>query len=68
VGTEVDTLISIESFDAGFGTNGGFKGTNFDDFIVGTSNNENYFWYGIFGLDGNDTVSGGGGDDKVFGG
>jgi hypothetical protein len=43
--------IYSKASDAGFGTNGGFKGTNFDDFIVGTSNNENYFWYGIFGLD-----------------
>jgi len=68
VGTEVDTLISIESFNEGFGLNGGFRGTNFNDVIVGSSDNENYYWYGIFGLDGNDTVSGGEGDDKVFGG
>ncbi|NCT52976.1 MAG: hypothetical protein GPJ04_17640, partial [Microcystis aeruginosa G13-03] len=68
IGSEVDTLISIESFDVGGVFSGGFRGTNFNDVIVGTSNDENGFFYGIFGLDGNDTVSGGGGDDKVFGG
>jgi Ca2+-binding RTX toxin-like protein len=60
VGTEVDTLISIDSF------NRYFKGTNFNDVIVGTADNENY--YGIQGLDGNDAISGGAGRDQIFGG
>ena len=68
IGSEVDTLISIESFNAGRALSGGFEGTDFNDFIVGTSDNENYFWYGLFGNGGDDTVSGGAGDDKVFGG
>ncbi|MBE9244096.1 calcium-binding protein [Microcystis aeruginosa LEGE 00239] len=68
IGSEVDTLISIESFNAGRALSGGFEGTDFNDFIVGTSDNENDFFYGLFGNDGDDTVSGGAGDDKVFGG
>ncbi len=68
IGSEVDTLISIESFNAGRALSGGFEGTDFNDFIVGTSDNENYIWYGLFGNGGDDTVSGGAGDDKVFGG
>ncbi|WNF12856.1 bluetail domain-containing putative surface protein [Microcystis aeruginosa] len=64
VGSEVDTLISIESFDG----DGGFKGTAFDDVIVGTSANDTNWWNGgLFGGDGNDTISGGAGDDKLFG-
>ncbi|ODV37652.1 beta strand repeat-containing protein [Microcystis aeruginosa] len=68
IGSEVDTLISIESFNAGRALSGGFEGTDFNDFIVGTSDNENDFFYGLFGNDGDDTVSGGAGNDKVFGG
>jgi hypothetical protein len=61
VGTEVDTLISIESFNYP----GGFIGTNFADVIVGTADNENF--YGISGRDGNDTISGGAGNDELYG-
>ncbi|MBS9390989.1 MAG: cadherin domain-containing protein [Dolichospermum sp. WA123] len=61
VGTEVDTLTSIDSFRV----YGGFKGTAFNDVIVGTSANED--WWGLYGGDGNDNISGGAGNDKVFG-
>ncbi|MFM5945838.1 MAG: calcium-binding protein, partial [Dolichospermum sp.] len=63
LGSEVDTLISLESFNAGRALSGGFEGTDFNDFIVGTSDNENDFFYGLFGNDGDDTVSGGAGND-----
>ena len=39
IGSEVDTLISIESFNAGRALSGGFEGTDFNDFIIGTSDN-----------------------------
>ncbi|MFM6281057.1 MAG: calcium-binding protein, partial [Dolichospermum sp.] len=68
IGSEVDTLISIESFNAGRALSGGFEGTDFNDFIVGTSDNENDIFYGLKGNGGDDTVSGGAGDDNVFGG
>ncbi|MFM6129345.1 MAG: cadherin domain-containing protein, partial [Sphaerospermopsis kisseleviana] len=61
VGTEVDTLTSIDSFRV----YGGFKGTAFNDVIVGTSANED--WWGIYGGDGNDNISGGSGNDKLYG-
>ncbi|MEA5530489.1 calcium-binding protein, partial [Dolichospermum sp. UHCC 0684] len=60
IGTEVDTLTSIESFN----DYPGFQGTNFDDVIVGTSDNESW---GIYGRDGNDNISGGAGNDKLYG-
>ncbi|MFM6128683.1 MAG: bluetail domain-containing putative surface protein, partial [Sphaerospermopsis kisseleviana] len=68
IGSEVDTLISIESFNAGRALSGGFEGTDFNDFIVGTSDNENDIFYGLNGNGGDDTVSGGAGDDLVRGG
>ncbi|MFM6252709.1 MAG: calcium-binding protein, partial [Dolichospermum sp.] len=68
IGSEVDTLISIESFNAGGIFSGGFEGTDFNDFIVGTSDNENNIFYGLKGNGGDDTVSGGAGDDLVRGG
>ncbi|MDB9445225.1 Calx-beta domain-containing protein, partial [Anabaena sp. CS-542/02] len=63
IGSEVDTLISIESFDG----EGGFRGTAFDDVIIGTAANDNWWNGGLFGGDGNDTISGGAGDDKLYG-
>ena len=67
IGSEVDTLISVDSFNAGRLLSGGFEGTDFADVIVGTSDSENYVFYGLFGRGGNDTISGGAGDDKIFG-
>ena len=61
VGSEVDTLISIESFDAFLSS---FIGTAFDDVIVGTSSSEGW---GLSGREGNDTISGGAGDDNLYG-
>ncbi|MFB2805834.1 calcium-binding protein, partial [Microcystis sp. BLCC-F209] len=62
IGSEVDTLISIESFNAGQGLSGGFTGTNFNDVIIGTSDSESLGGiYGLFGLAGDDTISGGAG-------
>ncbi|MFM6045754.1 MAG: hypothetical protein ACKPCC_24665, partial [Dolichospermum sp.] len=40
-------------------------GTAFADVIVGTSANED--WWGIYGGDGNDNISGGAGNDNLFG-
>ncbi|WP_371413522.1 Calx-beta domain-containing protein, partial [Microcystis aeruginosa] len=69
IGSEIDTLISIESFNTGQGLSGGFTGTNFNDVIIGTSDSESLGGiYGLFGLAGDDTISGGAGDDKVSGG
>ncbi|NCR46461.1 MAG: hypothetical protein GPJ09_21425, partial [Microcystis aeruginosa SX13-01] len=66
IGSEVDTLISIESFiDNNY--DGQFTGTAFDDVIVGTSANDQSRYGGLFGGDGNDTISGGAGDDKLYG-
>ncbi|AKV66558.1 hypothetical protein [Microcystis panniformis] len=59
VGSEVDTLISIESFNYD-----SFWGTDFADNIVGTSDGE---WGGLYGGDGNDTISGGAGNDNLYG-
>ncbi|WP_149976320.1 calcium-binding protein, partial [Microcystis aeruginosa] len=57
IGSEVDTLISIESFNAGQGLSGGFTGTNFNDVIIGTSDSESLGGiYGLFGLAGDDTI------------
>jgi Ca2+-binding RTX toxin-like protein len=68
IGSEIDTLISIESFNGGgLVIDGTFKGTAFADVIVGTSNNEDNYYGGIYGRDGNDTISGGGGDDNLYG-
>jgi Ca2+-binding RTX toxin-like protein len=57
VGTETDTLISIEKFY-------GFNGTNFDDTIVGATGSD---WY-LRGLAGNDYISGDTGGDWIYGG
>jgi Ca2+-binding RTX toxin-like protein len=59
VGSEVDTLISIESFNYD-----SFWGTDFADNIVGTSDGE---WGGLYGGDGNDTISAGAGNDNLYG-
>ncbi|WP_216643866.1 hypothetical protein, partial [Microcystis aeruginosa] len=48
IGSEIDTLISIESFNTGQGLSGGFTGTNFNDVIIGTSDSESLG--GIYGL------------------
>ena len=57
VGTETDTLISIERFYD-------FKGTGFNDIILGTSGAD---WY-LSGLAGNDLISGNAGGDWIYGG
>ncbi|WP_144360579.1 Calx-beta domain-containing protein, partial [Nodularia spumigena] len=56
VGTETDTFTSIENFDS-------FRGTNFDDIIVGGSTGD----YSIYGGAGNDTISGNAGNDRLYG-
>ncbi|WP_017804098.1 Calx-beta domain-containing protein, partial [Nodularia spumigena] len=75
VGTETDTFTSIENFDY-------FRGTNFDDIIVGTPTSDYYISGGagndtisgnaggdyLYGEDGNDTINGGGDDDYLDGG
>ena len=57
VGAETDTLISIEKFYD-------FKGTNFDDTIVGAIGSDLY----LRGLAGNDLISGNAGGDWIYGG
>ncbi|MEB3317488.1 MAG: bluetail domain-containing putative surface protein [Cyanobacteriota bacterium] len=69
IGSEVDTLISIESFNTGYMLSGGFTGTNFNDVIIGTADSESLGGiYGLYGLAGDDTISCGAGDDMVMGG
>jgi Ca2+-binding RTX toxin-like protein len=57
VGAETDTLISIEKFYD-------FKGTNFDDTIVGAIGADLY----LRGLAGHDLISGNAGGDWIYGG
>jgi hypothetical protein len=65
IGTEVDTLISIERIA---GRPGNFVGTAFDDVIVGGNGDESWTSStGIYGGAGNDTISGNGGNDNLFG-
>jgi serralysin len=56
VGTETDTLTSIENFNY-------FTGTNFDDTIFGGASGD----YNISGGAGNDSISGNAGNDRIFG-
>jgi Ca2+-binding RTX toxin-like protein len=61
VGTETDTFTSIESFD-------GFKGTEYNDVIFGGTESEPYYYYGgLNGGSGNDTISGNAGYDDIYG-
>ncbi|MCZ8161309.1 MAG: hemolysin, partial [Microcystis sp. LE19-196.1B] len=61
VGTETDTFTSIESF-------GGFKGTEYNDVIFGGTESESYYYYaGLKGGSGNDTISGNAGSDYIYG-
>ena len=62
IGSEVDTLFSIEAI-AG---NGSFIGTAFNDVIIG-GNGGDSFGGGVFGGAGNDTISGNGGGDELYG-
>jgi Ca2+-binding RTX toxin-like protein len=64
VGTEVDTLTSIDKFDADYSA---FIGTSFNDVIVGSNASENAYLGGIYGRDGNDNISGSGGNDNLYG-
>jgi Ca2+-binding RTX toxin-like protein len=56
VGTETDTLNSIENLDF-------FIGTNFDDTLLGSASRD----FVIRGGAGNDSISGNGGDDYLLG-
>jgi Ca2+-binding RTX toxin-like protein len=56
VGTEIDTLISIENFTY-------FQGTNFDDIIVLSSSNDQV----IHGNQGNDNIQGNEGNEYLYG-
>ena len=60
VGTETDTFTSIEDFN-------GFKGTEYNDVIFGGTISENYYYAGLKGGSGNDTISGNAGDDRIYG-
>ncbi|MBD2600142.1 Calx-beta domain-containing protein [Microcystis viridis] len=61
VGTETDTFTSIESFN-------GFKGTEYNDVIFGGTESESYYYYGgLNGGSGNDTISGNAGSDDIYG-
>jgi Ca2+-binding RTX toxin-like protein len=61
VGTETDTFTSIESFE-------GFKGTEYNDVIFGGTESESYYYYaGLKGGSGNDTISGNAGSDYIYG-
>ncbi|AKV70102.1 beta strand repeat-containing protein [Microcystis panniformis] len=61
VGTETDTFTSIESFN-------GFKGTEYNDVIFGGTESESYYYYGgLKGGSGNDTISGNAGSDDIYG-
>ncbi|MCA2720146.1 Calx-beta domain-containing protein [Microcystis sp. M169S2] len=61
VGTETDTFTSIESFE-------GFKGTEYNDVIFGGTESESYYYYaGLKGGSGNDTISGNAGYDDIYG-
>ncbi|WP_353845708.1 Calx-beta domain-containing protein, partial [Microcystis sp. 49638_E5] len=61
VGTETDTFTSIESFN-------GFKGTEYNDVIFGGTGGESYYYYGgLKGGSGNDTISGNAGYDDIYG-
>ncbi|BAG05873.1 putative calcium binding hemolysin protein [Microcystis aeruginosa NIES-843] len=61
VGTETDTFTSIESFN-------GFKGTEYNDVIFGGTESESYYYYGgLNGGSGNDTISGNAGYDDIYG-
>jgi Ca2+-binding RTX toxin-like protein len=60
VGTETDTFTSIEDFN-------GFKGTEYNDVIFGGTISENYYYAGLKGGSGNDTISGNAGNDDIYG-
>ncbi len=60
VGTETDTFTSIESFN-------GFKGTEYNDVIFGGTESEYYYYGGLKGGSGNDTISGNAGSDDIYG-